>query len=76
VPLEECQELALRHGYELVMPRKQGESLVEHIEKLLGLLNAAPPKGASRRAGHDGHGGVADAGECPKPAAEALPRAR
>jgi hypothetical protein len=64
-PLDECQELALRHGYELVMPRKERESFVEHIEKFLGLLNAAPAKGASRRAGHDGHGGVADTGEMP-----------
>jgi hypothetical protein len=66
-PLEECQELALRHGYELTMPRKQGESFVEHIENFLGLLNAAAPARASRREGHDRHGSVSDAGECSEP---------
>jgi hypothetical protein len=76
-PLEECQILAAQHDYELVMPRKQGESFVEHIEKFLGLLNAAAlSKGAPLRAGHNGHGSVDDAGTAPNRAADALPRAR
>jgi hypothetical protein len=64
-PLDICKELALQHGYELVVRRKQGETLVEHLERFLGLRNTAEPKEASDRAGHDERGGVADATECP-----------
>ncbi len=32
-PLGECQILAAQHGYELVLPRQDGESLIEQIER-------------------------------------------
>jgi hypothetical protein len=75
-PLDVCKELALQHGYELVLPRREGESLVEHIERFLGLRKTAEPKEASRRERHDGHGGVADAGECQESGSGSPARAR
>lgn len=34
-PFGKCQILAAQHGYELVMPRQDGETLVEQIERFL-----------------------------------------
>ena len=34
-PFEDCKVLAAQHGYDLVVPRKEGESLLEHIDRFL-----------------------------------------
>ena len=34
-PFDVCRELAAKHGYEIVVPRRDGESLVEHIQRFL-----------------------------------------
>lgn len=37
-PFDECQILAAIHGYELALPRRDGDSFRERIEWYLGLL--------------------------------------
>ena len=34
-PFDICKDLAAQHGYELVEPPKERESLLEHIERFL-----------------------------------------